>query len=248
MICTVDGKVDVVLLTKDSERMLKRCVESIYKNVPINHLVVVDGFSKDRTMQIIEAFKTKYGNVTVILDRGTRATARQKGIDAVTAEWFMFVDSDVVLCSDWYKKAQQYIHPDVGALWGIEVWSTISNPKTMRLFLTTTRRIFEVRGGTHDTLIRTSTVKDIKIPANLHVFEDAYIKDWISNKGFRVVACYSPFCIHYRPQTVWTLQGSLGLVSESLRLGSPRLIAKLLLAYGFYTIYSVYQLLIHEPW
>lgn len=243
----VDGSIDVVLLTKDSERILARCVESIYRNIPVAQLIVVDGYSKDKTLKILEDFNRKYHNIKIIMDRGTRATARQKGIENVTAEWFMFVDSDVVLCQDWYKKAQQYLQPDVGAIWGIEVWSTISNPKTMRLFLTTTRRIFEVRGGTHDTLIRTSLVRDIKIPPDLHVFEDAFIKDWITSKGYRVVACYSPFCIHYRPQTVWTLQGSLGLISESFRLGSPILISKLLLAYGFYTVYSIYQLLIHEP-
>ncbi len=242
-----DGEVDVVLLTKDSQRMLTRCVESIYKNIPVKQLIVVDGYSTDKTLEIIEGFNRKYHNVTVIMDKGTRATARQRGIEAVTAEWFMFVDSDVVLCQDWYRKAQQYIQADVGAVWGIEVWSTLSNPKAIRLFLTTTRRIFEVRGGTHDTLIRTSLVKDIKIPANLHVFEDAYIKDWISNKGYRVIACYSPFCIHYRPQTVWTFKGSLSLISEALRIGSPHLISKLLFAYGFYTAYSIYKLLIHEP-
>ena len=238
---------DVVLLTKNSQRMLKRCVESIYQNIPVAQLIVVDGYSTDDTLEIIEEFNKKYGNIRVIMDKGTRATARQKGIQAVTAEWFMFVDSDVVLCADWYKKAQQYMQPDVGAVWGIEVWSTLSSSKAIRLFLTTTRRIFEVRGGTHDTLIRTILVKDIKIPPNLHVFEDAYIKDWIASKGFRVVACYSPFCIHYRPQTVWTFKGSLGLISEALRIGSPRLIAKLLFAYGFYAAYSIYQLFVQEP-
>lgn len=243
----VDEKVDVVLLTKNSQRMLKRCVESIYQNIPVAQLIVVDGYSTDDTLEIIEEFNKKYGNIRVIMDKGTRATARQKGIQAVTAEWFMFVDSDVVLCADWYKKAQQYMQPDVGAVWGIEVWSTLSSSKAIRLFLTTTRRIFEVRGGTHDTLIRTILVKDIKIPPNLHVFEDAYIKDWIASKGFRVVACYSPFCIHYRPQTVWTFKGSLGLISEALRIGSPRLIAKLLFAYGFYAAYSIYQLFVQEP-
>lgn len=113
----------------------------------------------------------------------------------------------------------------------------------MKLFLTTTRKIFEVRGGIHDTLIRTDLIKDIEIPKNLHVFEDAYIKDWITEKGYCVVACYSPFCIHYRPPTVWTFRGSLGLIAEAFRLGHPRLISRLLLAYGFYTVYSVYQLL-----
>jgi glycosyltransferase involved in cell wall biosynthesis len=239
----VDGSVDVVLITKNSERMLRRCVDSIYQNVPVDKLIVVDGYSTDGTLSILEGFNQKYGNVKIISDRGTRATARQRGIEAVSTEWFVFVDSDVVLCQGWFEKAQKYIQPDVGAVWGIEVWSTISKPKTLQLFLTTTRKIFEVRGGTHDTLIRTSVMRGIHIPPELHVFEDAYIKDWITQKGFRVVPCYSPFCIHYRPPTVWSLRGSLCLVAESFRFGNPRLISRLLLAYGFYAAYSVYQML-----
>jgi glycosyltransferase involved in cell wall biosynthesis len=236
------GSVDVVMLTKNSERLLKQCLESVYRNVPVGQLIVVDGYSEDKTIAILNQFNEKYHNVKIIFDKGTRATARQKGISQVSTDWFMFVDSDVVLCNDWFKKAQKYLGEDVGAVWGIEVWSTIQKQKTLKLFLLITRKIFEVRGGTHDTLIRTDLVQDIKIPQSLHVFEDAYIKDWIANKGYRVVACYDPFCVHYRPQNVWTLSGSLGLIAEAFRFGHPRLIGKLLAAYGFYTVYSVYQL------
>jgi glycosyltransferase involved in cell wall biosynthesis len=239
----MEGPIDVVLLTKDSERKLRECVDSIYRNIPVARLIVVDGYSTDKTLKILSEFNQKYGDVKVIMDKGTRATARQKGIEAVQTDWFIFVDSDVVLCRDWFKKIQKYIADDVGAVWGIEVWSTISNPKTLKLFLTTTRKIFEVRGGTHDTLIRKEALQNMKIPSSLHVFEDTYIKDWIEDKGYRVVACYSPFCIHYRPQTVWTFRGSLGLVAESFKIGNPWLISRLLLAYGFYTVYSFYQLL-----
>jgi glycosyltransferase involved in cell wall biosynthesis len=238
-----DGSVDVVLITKDSERKLRECLESVYQNVPVARLIVVDGYSRDGTLRILGEFQQKYGNVTIIQDNGTRATARQKGVDAVHSEWFMFVDSDVVLCRSWYNKARKYLAPDVGAVWGIEVWSTIKNPKVLKLFLLTTRKIFDVRGGTHDTLIRTEAVRDMKIPGRLHVFEDTYIMDWVSKKGFRIVACYVPFCIHYRPQSVWTLRGSLGLVAEALRFGHPRMITRLISAYSFYTVYSVYQLL-----
>ena len=237
------GSVDVVLLTKNSERVLKECIESVYQNVPVRQLIVVDGYSKDKTLEILNQFNEEHHNVKIFFDRGTRATARQKGINHVSTDWFMFVDSDVILCKEWYKKVQKYMREDVGAIWGIEVWSTIQNPKTLNLFLLITRKIFEVRGGTHDTLIRTDLIKDIGIPKNLHVFEDAFIKDWITSKGYRVVACYNPFCIHYRPPTVWTLRGSLGLVAEAFRFGRPRLISQLLLAYGFYTAYSMYQLL-----
>jgi glycosyltransferase involved in cell wall biosynthesis len=235
--------VDVVLLTKNSGRLLQKCLESIYRNVPVGTLIVVDGYSEDNTLSVLNQFNEKYHNVKIVFDKGTRATARQKGINHVGTDWFMFVDSDVVLCGDWFKKAQKYFGDDVGAVWGIEVWSTIKNQKTLKLFLLVTRKIFEVRGGTHDTLVRTDLVRDIKIPQSLHVFEDAYVKNWISSKGYRVVACYSPFCIHYRPQNVWTLRGSLGLIADAFRFGHPRLIAKLFAAYGFYAAYSVYQLI-----
>jgi hypothetical protein len=43
-------------------------------------------------------------------------------------------------------------------------------------------KIFEKRGGTHDILIRRRTVEKIKIPYQLHTYEDAFIKDWIEQK------------------------------------------------------------------
>jgi glycosyltransferase involved in cell wall biosynthesis len=240
------GSVDVVLLTKNSERVLEKCLVSLYENVPVNQLIVVDGYSTDGTLGILERFNDKYHNVRITSDRGTRATAREKGIRQVTTEWFMFVDSDIVVCENWYKKALRHLDKSAGAIWGIEVWSTIRNQATLRMFLRVTRKIFDLRGGTHDTLVRTDLVKDIQIPRNLHVFEDAYIKDWIAKKGYRVVACYSPYCIHYRPMEVWTLRGSLNIIADAVRFGNLKLLGRLMVAYGFYSAYSVYQLLMNS--
>jgi len=234
--------VDVVLLTLNSDRKLHQCLDAVYRNVPVKTLIAVDGGSTDRTLQILSKFNEQFGNVKIISDKGTRATARQKGIENVSAEWFVFVDSDVVLCKDWFQKAMRYVDNGVGAVWGIEVWSTIKSRRTLKMFLWVTRKIFDLRGGTHDTLIRTVAVRGIKIPWNLHVFEDAYIKDFISKGGFLVVACYDPFCIHYRPKAVWTLKGSIGIVVDALKFGSPSLIAKLVFAYGYYTVYAALQM------
>jgi glycosyltransferase involved in cell wall biosynthesis len=206
----------------------------------------VDGYSTDRTLKIVHEFHEKHGNVLVIQDNGTRATARQKGIEQVKTDWFMFVDSDAVLCKDWFKKAEDHMGKDVGAVWGIEVWSTIQHPSILKMFLWITRRIFDLRGGTHDTLIRTDLVKDIKIPKVLHVFEDAYIKDWITQKGYKMVACYDPYCVHFRPASVWTIQGSLNIIADAIRVGRLTLFVKLTVAYGFYTAYSMYQFFAHK--
>ena len=146
-----------------------------------------------------------------------------------------------MLSDGWYAKAQTFIKPDVGGVWGTEIWSTIGGQTSLKIFLLVTRKIFEVRGGTHDTLIKTELVRDIDIPKKLHVYEDAYIKEWIEHKGYRVVPCYNPFCIHYRPQNVWTLRGSIGLMAEAFTLGDARVIGKLLAAYALYSGYAIYQ-------
>ena len=100
--------VDIVLLTKNSEKRLKECLKSIYRNVPVKHLIVVDGNSTDKTLEIVHEFQKQHGNVLVMQDRGNRASARQMGLRQVSTEWFMFVDSDVTLGRDWIRKAEKY--------------------------------------------------------------------------------------------------------------------------------------------
>ena len=48
----------------------------------------------------------------------------------------------------------------------------------------------------HDTLIRTRTVRDIKIPRNLHIWEDDYIGRHIISKGYRFLKVTEPYCLH----------------------------------------------------
>ena len=101
--------IDVAILTMNSERMLKECVNSVYKNVPIRNLIVVDGFSTDATVSIVKEFQEKYGNVKFVQEKGTRGKARQTAIKLVKTEWFMFVDSDVVLSKNWFAKAEKFV-------------------------------------------------------------------------------------------------------------------------------------------
>lgn len=237
------GKVDVVVLTKNSEEQLKRCLGAVYQNVPINRLIIVDGYSTDKTLDIVGEFEKKYHNVVLVQDSGWRGKARQIGIEHVKTNWFMFVDSDAELCKGWFEKAKSFIAPDLGAVWGIEIWSGIRNPTILKLFLKVTRRIFELRGGTHDLLLRYNAIADIAIPENLHVFEDAFIKEWMVKKGYKVIPTYDPYCIHYRPPAVWTTKGSMSLLIEAFRFASIRKIPSYIVAYGFYAAYAMHCIL-----
>lgn len=225
--------VDVAILTMNSERKLRDCLNSVYANVPVKRLIVVDGFSTDATIAIMQEFQQKYGNVVIVQEKGTRGSARQTAIQLVQTEWFLFVDSDVVLSKNWFAEAEKLIQDDVGGIWGIEVWSVLRGSKILRVFERITLKIFEKRGGTHDLLVRRKTVEDIKIPYALHTYEDGYIKSWINKKGYKVLGVYEPYCIHYRPESVWTMQKHVELMVSDLKYAIRRPI--LLLSYGFYS-------------
>ncbi len=197
-------KIDVVLLTKNSLKpCLKECLDSVYGNVPVNRLIVVDGASTDGTLELLQ----NYPRVVVVDDSsGTRATARQKGIEAVETDWHVHVDSDVVLSSDWFSKAWTNVKENVGAVWGAAVpaekhFYNISYAMS-KLYRTDMKELLvrQMRGERcmmHDTLIRTAAVKGILIPANLHIYEDDFIGRYIIRKGFRFLKVASPYCLHY---------------------------------------------------
>ncbi|MDI6905418.1 MAG: glycosyltransferase family A protein [Candidatus Bathyarchaeia archaeon] len=232
-------RIDIIVLTRNSEKVLRKCLASIYENVPVNKLIIVDGYSTDATLEIVEEFQEKYGNVVLIQDEGTRGSARQKGIREVETDWFMFVDSDVILCDSWFTKAEKLMKDDVGAIWGIEIWSVIKNTKILKLFERVTMKIFEKRGGTHDLLVRRKAIEGIHIPPHLHTYEDSYIRSWICKNGYKAVPAYKPYCIHYRPEIVWTIKESIALIANDLKftIRSPQL----LLSYAFYAAIVLYQ-------
>jgi glycosyltransferase involved in cell wall biosynthesis len=232
--------IDVAILTMNSDRMLRECINSVYKNVPVNNLIIIDGHSTDTTADIVKEFQEKYGNVSFIQEKGTRGSARQKAIQLVKSDWFMFVDSDVILSKNWFAEAEKLVKDDVGAIWGIEIWSVLKGSKLLKLFERVTIKIFEKRGGTHDLLVRRKTVEDIKIPYRLHTYEDGYIKDWIDKKGYKVLGVYEPYCIHFRPDEVWTTRKHVEFMVSDLKYAVHRPV--LILSYGFYAAIVVYQI------
>jgi glycosyltransferase involved in cell wall biosynthesis len=236
--------IDVAILTMNSAVKLRECINSVYMNVPVNNLIIVDGYSTDATQAIVAEFQQQYGNVFFIQQKGTRASARQKAIQLVRSGWFMFVDSDVTLSKNWFAEAEKLVKDDVGAIWGIEIWSVLKGKRILALFERATLKIFARRGGTHDMLIRRETVEDIKIPFQLHTYEDAYIKSWIEKKGFTVLGVYEPYCIHFRADSVWTARKHIELVVSDLKFAFRHPV--ILLPYLFYSAVIAYHIILNK--
>jgi glycosyltransferase involved in cell wall biosynthesis len=197
--------VDVVLLTKNSlQPCLEDCLASLKNNVPVNTLIVIDGGSVDGTLDAIRRYE-QFFTIKIIVDKAGRAKARQIGIKLVTTEWFLFLDSDVVLGTNWFENARKYMKECVGAIWGAALQRShtdLARYRAMsRLYfkdeLWIAIKAGRRRGLTHDTLIRTKVVKEIEIPSWLHVLEDHFIRQYIESKEFLWLAVSDAYCLHF---------------------------------------------------
>jgi len=88
-----DPLVSVVVTTRNEEKNIKNCLESImtqtFKNI---ELIVVDNFSKDHTIGIAR----KYG-AKVYLKGPERSTQRNYGARISRAEYLLYLDADMIL-------------------------------------------------------------------------------------------------------------------------------------------------------
>lgn len=192
-------KIDVCVITKNCERTIELCLSAIKKNIPYNRLIVIDGMSTDRTLKIAKDFGCE-----VFLDKGTRATARQLGIEKISTEIFAFIDGDVVIRNNWFKnmyswfKRLKKMGRNVGAIYGYE--NLI--PQSPARHFAYIRRKFLARQKTPQKvhflhcgscLILKKSISGIKIPPWLHSREDTYIAEYINSRGYEVWTVPVPF-------------------------------------------------------
>jgi len=84
--------ISVIVLTRNSEATIRDCLESVSQNKP-QEIIVVDGYSSDKTMDIVKEYTDK-----IYFDEGKGICyARQLGAELATEEYIFYVDSDVLL-------------------------------------------------------------------------------------------------------------------------------------------------------
>lgn len=174
-------KIDVVMPTKNRLKpCLPECLEAMKREIEVNRFIVIDAFSDDGTVEYIEKF-CKENKIEFYLEQTERPLpkARERGIKRVQTDWFLFLDSDIILQENYINKLSRYIDSTVGAVQGRKKRSInsqnipcIPSDKTWIL-----KRKW--RGGTHATLIRKKAVQGIEIPRELKTWEDQYIRKYV---------------------------------------------------------------------
>src|SRR5919197_4279271 len=102
-----EDRVDIIKRTKNSAEMLKQSLDSIFQEIPVRKVIIVDGGSTDDTIKIA----SQYENIEIYhkpeLNLGQ---ATQFGFKVAKTEWIAVIDSDIILKNGWYSQMSQYMN------------------------------------------------------------------------------------------------------------------------------------------
>jgi glycosyltransferase involved in cell wall biosynthesis len=86
-------KVSVIITTKNEERNIQSCIQSIKaQTYPNIELIVVDNFSKDKTVGLAQKLGAK-----VYLKGNERSAQRNYGVNVASGEFVIYIDADMIL-------------------------------------------------------------------------------------------------------------------------------------------------------
>ncbi len=87
----------IIIPVYNTERYLRKCLESIFKNLPKNtEVIIVNDGTKDNSEVIIKEFEEKYKDILVYYkkENGGLSSAKNFGLERATGKYITFVDSD----------------------------------------------------------------------------------------------------------------------------------------------------------
>ena len=136
----------IIVLTYNSEKYIENCLKSIlgqtYKNI---ELIIVDNYSKDSSVKIIENWKLRVGNCKFIENSINLGYAKGNnlGINESEGEYAFIINPDVVLEENYIAETIKIFEKDsqIGSVQG-KIYQLIYKEKT-KIIDTVGFRVFE---------------------------------------------------------------------------------------------------------
>ncbi len=184
--------------TLNSEKTLEQCLISIQKQkYPAIEIVIVDGYSKDATLDIARKYTDK-----IWLCKGPLGMARQISIEKSSGIILALFDDDVIIPYDrWLSKAIKYFDIDENIS---TVWPIVVSPPKSSLFakcysdfshivkMERMKKCIGVIGGTIALFRKSSILAVGGFDPNVHWGEDFYIARKLKEYSYKVFFLKDP--------------------------------------------------------
>ena len=104
---------DVIIPTKNSEKIIGDCLKALKKQTIPVRIVVVDGYSTDKTRDIAKEYGTEILMEPLVKIKGSnRALACNKALKFTTSEFIGFIDSDTIVPPTWAEDFLRHLYSD----------------------------------------------------------------------------------------------------------------------------------------
>ena len=215
--------VDVLICTKNSDIqfretiVLDKCFEAIKKEIPYENIILVDAFSIDKTVEKAEEY---FNDRLVLIESSEKlGKARQIGFENSKADWIFVIDSDVVVPENIWNMIETLTEKSLTEnspfrYDAIECDAINFYPSGK---IEDSRR--RKRGILCATLIKRKFLDGINIPSDLEVYEDDFIKRYLTSKGGRWFPSDIKV-IHYPKEITPLTAQKVGYLSGKYRMKS----------------------------
>lgn len=200
-------KVSIIVATLNSEHTIEECLQAIFDlDYPKEFLevFVVDGCSKDATVELAEKYPVKVISVPL-----NAPAAYNYAMKIVSNDVLGFIDADAKVEKEWLNKLVTYLDdPEVAGVSGsIETWNT-ENPWARVIGYDIKNRYsrlktFVNRIATMNLLLKKSVIEEAGgFDENLPTQYDTELGVRITTKGYRIAFNPSAKCSHFNRSTV----------------------------------------------
>lgn len=104
-------KISAIVPTYNSEEFIEESIKSLCTQThPLTEILIIDDFSTDGTLNIINKLSNRYKNIRIIENSsnlGVSAT-RNKGIKEALGDWLLFLDADDIAEENLVEEAIEY--------------------------------------------------------------------------------------------------------------------------------------------
>ncbi len=97
--------ISICIITLNEEGVIASLLDSLLnQSKKAKEIIIVDGGSKDKTIEIIHHYQKKYGGIKLLVEKSTRAQGRNIGVDIAEGDVIATTDAGCVADKNWLKK------------------------------------------------------------------------------------------------------------------------------------------------
>ncbi len=113
-------KVSVVITLFNEEKSVAKLLDSLrFQTKRFDEIIIVDGGSRDKTVEIIRHFQKKDKRIRLLIEKCSRAKGRNIGIDIARNEIIAITDAGCIAHKKWLERiTKPLINKEVGVVAG----------------------------------------------------------------------------------------------------------------------------------